>query len=310
MLDQVKVGSFLRTLRKEKGMTQEELAERFGVSSRSVSRWENGNTMPDLVLLVELADYYGVDIREIIDGERKTEKSEDEQKETLLRVVDYADREKKKALNKKKAVIFICCGLIAALIISLASVFCFLRSVADDVSFLYSAETSAGGLALCENKFSNTCFAGAYTCDEYPKNCEITVPDKVGGKRVTQFGGYYGRGVPAPFLISVADIYINDTKGGKYGGVYYGNIEEFNITDEYTVEDLPFILNIGKNIKTVEYVEMDAYYPHVNENGSVTFYHPVVWINCSEENKHFYSEDGKLYNRKTGELITEFDYAE
>ena len=70
-MDQKKVGSFLRELRKEKQLTQEQLAERFGVTNRSVSRWETGSNMPDLSILVELADFYDVDIRDIIDGERK-----------------------------------------------------------------------------------------------------------------------------------------------------------------------------------------------------------------------------------------------
>ena len=78
MIDQMKIGAFLRDLRKEKGLTQEELAEKFGVSSRSVSRWENGNTMPELGILVELAEYYEVDIKEVIDGERKSEAMEKE----------------------------------------------------------------------------------------------------------------------------------------------------------------------------------------------------------------------------------------
>ena len=95
MIDQIKIGAFLRELRKEKGLTQETLAEKFGVSSRSVSRWENGNTIPDLSILIELADYYAVDVREIIDGERKSETMEKEAKETLLKVADYADLEKK-----------------------------------------------------------------------------------------------------------------------------------------------------------------------------------------------------------------------
>lgn len=116
MVDQVKIGAFLKLLRKEKGITQEELAEMFGVSSRSVSRWENGNTLPDLGILVELSDYYDVDIREIIDGERKSEKMENETKETLLQVADYADSEKKQALNKKKVVTYIFGGLIIVLI--------------------------------------------------------------------------------------------------------------------------------------------------------------------------------------------------
>ena len=58
--------------------------------------------LPDLSLLVELADYYGVDIREIIDGERKSEIMEPETKETLLKVSDYAAADKKRTVKKTK----------------------------------------------------------------------------------------------------------------------------------------------------------------------------------------------------------------
>ena len=70
-MDQIKIGSFLKELRKEKALTQEQLAEKFGVSGRTVSRWENGNNMPDISILVELAEFYDLDIREIIAGEKK-----------------------------------------------------------------------------------------------------------------------------------------------------------------------------------------------------------------------------------------------
>ena len=63
-MEQRKIGLFLKELRKEKGITQVQLAEQFNVSNRTVSRWENGNNMPDLSILVELADFYDVDIRE------------------------------------------------------------------------------------------------------------------------------------------------------------------------------------------------------------------------------------------------------
>ena len=107
MIDQIKIGGFLRELRKEKELTQEQLAEKFGVSSRSVSRWENGNTMPELGILVELADYYEVDIKEIIDGERKSEIMKKEEKETLQKVADYAKAEKKSVVKRKCIVTFI-----------------------------------------------------------------------------------------------------------------------------------------------------------------------------------------------------------
>ena len=67
-MDQKKTGQFLKTLRNEKGLTQEQLAQKFNVSNRSVSRWETGTNLPDISLLVEIADFYDVDVREIIDG--------------------------------------------------------------------------------------------------------------------------------------------------------------------------------------------------------------------------------------------------
>lgn len=107
MIDQIKIGSFLRVLRKEKQLTQEQLAEQFGVSSRSVSRWENGNTLPELGILVELAEYYEVDIKEIIDGERKSESMKKEEKETLRKVADYVEIEKKLVVKRKCIVTFV-----------------------------------------------------------------------------------------------------------------------------------------------------------------------------------------------------------
>ena len=101
MVDKIKIGNFLRELRNENNLTQEEIAEKFEVSSRSVSRWENGNTMPELGILVDLAVFYGVDIKEIIDGERKSENMKKEVIETLEKVVDYANEEKKMVIRKK-----------------------------------------------------------------------------------------------------------------------------------------------------------------------------------------------------------------
>ena len=102
-INQIKIGEFLKELRKEKGLTQEQFAEQFNVSRRSVSRWETGNNMPDLDTLVEMADYYEIDLRELLDGERKSEKMNEELKETVLKVAEYSNIEKevkRKKLNK------------------------------------------------------------------------------------------------------------------------------------------------------------------------------------------------------------------
>lgn len=99
-MDQVKIGALLKELRNERNISQEQLADKFNVSSRSISRWENGRTMPDISILIELADFYDIDIRDMISGERKSDKMDKDLKETLEMVADYTEEEKTKLLNK------------------------------------------------------------------------------------------------------------------------------------------------------------------------------------------------------------------
>ena len=99
-MDQTKIGLFLKELRYEKGITQEQLAEQLNVSNRSVSRWETGSTLPDISLLVELAEFYEVDIKEIIDGERKSEIMKKEEKEIAEKMSDYATLEKETMIKE------------------------------------------------------------------------------------------------------------------------------------------------------------------------------------------------------------------
>lgn len=96
----VKIGKFLQELRKEKGLTQEQLAEQMGVARRTVSRWETGSNMPDMDILIELSDFYVVDLREILSGERKSEHMNEEMKETVLQVADYGNEEKLRLLRR------------------------------------------------------------------------------------------------------------------------------------------------------------------------------------------------------------------
>lgn len=77
-MEQMKTGKFIAELRKEKGMTQEMLGEKLGVNSRSVSRWENGHSMPDISLLLELAEELGVTVQELLEGKRCGKKEEPE----------------------------------------------------------------------------------------------------------------------------------------------------------------------------------------------------------------------------------------
>ena len=69
-MDQMKTGKFIAALRKDKGLTQEQLGEKLGVTNKTISRWENGNYMPDVEMLSLLSKEFGVSINELISGER------------------------------------------------------------------------------------------------------------------------------------------------------------------------------------------------------------------------------------------------
>ena len=113
-MDQKKIGSFLRELRKEQKITQEQFAEKLGISARTVSRWETGSNMPDISLLSEIADFYDVGIPELIAGERKSDEMNEEVKEVANAMSDYAGAEKAKLVKSiRNLSIF---GLIALIV--------------------------------------------------------------------------------------------------------------------------------------------------------------------------------------------------
>ena len=115
-MEQIKTGKFIAELRKEKGMTQEQLGDRLGVNSRSVSRWENGHGMPDISLLLELADVLGVTVQELLEGSRRERKSGNAgvvTYEGLHTVVQYLNQERaawKKQIDSSLKFSLLCVG--------------------------------------------------------------------------------------------------------------------------------------------------------------------------------------------------------
>lgn len=69
-MDQVKIGKFIATIRKENNITQKQLAEKLGVSDKAVSKWECGKSMPDNGLLLNLCKELNINVNELLSGER------------------------------------------------------------------------------------------------------------------------------------------------------------------------------------------------------------------------------------------------
>lgn len=108
-MNQEKIGRFLKQLRMEKQLTQEKLSETLGVSRRTVSRWETGNNLPDLSMLVELAEFYDVDLKEIFAGERNQNMMNEEEKDTLKQAAAYTEQRKKKIMRRMHILFIIGC---------------------------------------------------------------------------------------------------------------------------------------------------------------------------------------------------------
>ena len=92
-MNQEKIGKFIAECRKDKKMTQQELAEKLGVTDKSIGNWENGRNMPDLSLFKPLCDELGITINELLSGE-KLEKEEYQGKfeENIINTIDYSTK--------------------------------------------------------------------------------------------------------------------------------------------------------------------------------------------------------------------------
>lgn len=117
-IDKVKFGSFVAGLRKEQGMTQKDLAEKLCVSNKAVSKWETGVSLPDVGLLVPLAETLEVTVTELLTGERQLQPMPAEQVEDLVKkAIVYGEetpRRNREELRRNAWVYFLCLAVAAA----------------------------------------------------------------------------------------------------------------------------------------------------------------------------------------------------
>ena len=99
-MNQEKIGKFIQKKRKEKKITQSELAEKLGVSDRTVGNWENGRNMPDLSLFKPLCDCLDISINDLLSGEEiKKENYQDKFEENIVNTIDYSNKKINKYSN-------------------------------------------------------------------------------------------------------------------------------------------------------------------------------------------------------------------
>lgn len=137
-MDQVKTGQFIAQCRKEKNLTQAQLAEQLNLTDRAVSKWETGKGLPDASIMPDLCELLGISINELFSGERVlTDNYKRKAEENLLRIKKEAER------IKAFRILIVCFSILSvALIVSSLFVFFFTDGKA------YSAILTLGTLGV------------------------------------------------------------------------------------------------------------------------------------------------------------------
>ena len=83
-MDQLKIGKFIAECRKQKQLTQLQLADKLGITDKAISKWERGIAMPDTSIMLELCDILCISVNELLNGERINMENSNEKNEQLL----------------------------------------------------------------------------------------------------------------------------------------------------------------------------------------------------------------------------------
>ena len=99
-MNQEQIGKFIAELRKEKNMTQQELADKIGVTDRAISNWENGRRLPDLSLIKVVASELDISVAELLNGRKLNKEELEELKITINNLLEYNTMEEIKKIKK------------------------------------------------------------------------------------------------------------------------------------------------------------------------------------------------------------------
>ena len=119
-MNQEKIGKFILECRKKKNLTQSELAEKIGVTDKSISNWENGRNMPDLSLFKPLCEILDISVNDLISGENVSQDEYQKKLEEIISTIDYTN---KKVLEKNNIIGIILITFGVLLVITAFSIF-------------------------------------------------------------------------------------------------------------------------------------------------------------------------------------------
>ena len=158
-MNQVKIGQFIKAMRKEKNFTQREVADRLNISEKTVSKWETGNGLPEVSLMLPLCELLEISVNELLSGERLDEKQyfEKAEQNIMSLIEEKAEAKKKLIIAVIVGVITLLAGLTIALLAGLLEMKTWLRVLLNVIAFVVIV-TGIGIACVLERD------AGVYEC--------------------------------------------------------------------------------------------------------------------------------------------------
>ena len=120
-MDQIKIGRFIATRRKEVGLTQLELAEKLNISDRAISKWETGKSLPDASIMIELCEILGIGINELFYGEMINMNENDKKYDEIILAMKKEQEDSTKRLLSMEIVIGVLISIVFFALIFIAS---------------------------------------------------------------------------------------------------------------------------------------------------------------------------------------------
>lgn len=130
-MEQIKIGKFIASCRKEQGMTQAVLAEKLGISDRAVSKWETGKSMPDSGIMLELCELLKINVNELLSGEHITMEDYNAKSEEVILGLKSENEKYAKRLLRSEAYIVVV-GVVASLAMIIAGTIIALKNGEND----------------------------------------------------------------------------------------------------------------------------------------------------------------------------------
>lgn len=161
-MNQDKIGKFIAECRKNKGLTQKQLADKLNITDRAVSKWENGRSLPDVMIMLDLCKELGISVNDLLNGEVITMDDYKEKSEEMLLEMVREKEEKDKMLLRIEVI----AGVISLLPLIFATILVNLLSCAEWIKVLIELSSVIPFLIIMPYLLKIEQTAGYYKCAE------------------------------------------------------------------------------------------------------------------------------------------------